>query len=43
MRLRTWGKKINFNAIMERIADEGSAHNIDELPANIKKIFRNST
>ncbi len=37
--VRAMGDKIDFTTVMERIADEGSAHNIDELPAGIKDIF----
>ncbi len=37
--VRALGDKVDFTTIMERIADEGSAHNIDELPESIRNIF----
>jgi len=37
--VKALGDKINFTSVMERIADEGSARNIEELPDSIKKIF----
>jgi len=37
--VKSLGDKVDFTNIMERIAEEGSAHNIDELPDSIKKIF----
>ncbi len=37
--VKALGDKIDFNAVMERIADEGSAHNADELPESIRNIF----
>jgi len=37
--VKALGDKIDFTAVMEKIADEGSAHNIEELPDSIKDIF----
>jgi len=37
--VKALGDKIDFSAVMERIADEGSAHNADELPESIRNIF----
>jgi ribonucleoside-diphosphate reductase alpha chain len=37
--VKALGDKIDFNSVMERIADEGSAHNVEELPESIRNIF----
>ena len=37
--VKALGDQIDFTSVMEKIADEGSAHNVDELPESIKKIF----
>lgn len=37
--VKALGDEIDFDSVMERIADEGSAHNVDELPESIRNIF----
>ncbi len=37
--VRALGENVDFNAVMEKIAEKGSAHGIDELPESIKRIF----
>jgi ribonucleoside-diphosphate reductase alpha chain len=37
--IKALGDTIDFNSVMERIADEGSAHNAEELPESIRNIF----
>lgn len=37
--VKSLGDKIDFTSVMERIADEGSARSVDELPEGIKNIF----
>ncbi len=37
--VKSLGEKIDYAAAMEKIASEGTAHNIDALPEKIKKIF----
>jgi ribonucleoside-diphosphate reductase alpha chain len=37
--VKALGDTIDFNSVMERIADEGSAHNAEELPESIRNIF----
>ena len=37
--VKSLGDKIEFTTVMEKIADEGSARNVSELPDSIKNIF----
>lgn len=37
--IRSLGDSVDYNSVMEKIAEKGSTHGIDELPENIRRVF----